>query len=191
MSKHFLTCAVDSSVTGNCLASWLLASVFLCLAISKEQNKIQSKDKEASTTTGCEDSEPKAKKAKKERAFKGAWKKEFEWLMYDDESGKMLCQYGLHFPNSKNKQSLFCRGSQNFQLDGLRSHERSAGHVFSEEGKVARSKGTRKGTITAALLRLEKDSVAKMEKLFKMSFSSSPHLQSLQTKKWTYVRTNI
>ena len=78
-----------------------------------EQNTKQStsKDTEASTTTGCEDSEPKAKK---ERAFKEAWKKEFEWLMYDDESGKMFCQYCLHFPNSKNKQSSFCSGSQNF-----------------------------------------------------------------------------
>ena len=65
-----------------------------------EQNTKQStsKDKEASTT-GCEDSEPKAKK---ERAFKEAWRKEFEWLMYDYESGKMFCQYWLHFPNSKN-----------------------------------------------------------------------------------------
>lgn len=78
-----------------------------------EQNTKQStsKDTEASTTTGCEDSEPKDKK---ERAFKEAWRKEFEWLMYDDESGKMFCQYCLHFPNSKNKQSSFCSGSQNF-----------------------------------------------------------------------------
>ena len=62
-----------------------------------EQNTKQStsKDKEASTTTGCEDSEPKAKK---ERAFKEAWRKEFEWLS----------------------------GSQSFQLDGLRSLEKSA-----------------------------------------------------------------
>lgn len=53
-----------------------------------EQNTKQStsKDKEASTTTGCKDSEPKAKK---ERAFKEAWRKEFEWLMYDDKSGKI------------------------------------------------------------------------------------------------------
>ena len=44
-----------------------------------EQNTKQStsKDKEASTTTRCEDSEPKAKQAKKERAFKEAWRKEF------------------------------------------------------------------------------------------------------------------
>ena len=76
-----------------------------------EQNTKQStsKDKEASTTTGCEDSEPKTKKAKNERAFKEAWRKKFEWLMYDDESGKMFCQYCLHFPNSKNKQSSFGR----------------------------------------------------------------------------------
>ncbi|XP_022808200.1 zinc finger protein 862-like [Stylophora pistillata] len=158
-----------------------------------EQNTKQStsKDKEASTTTDCEDSEPKAKKAKKERAFKEAWRKEFAWLMYDDESGKMFCQYCLHFPNSKNKQSSFCCGSQNFQLDGLRSHERSAGHVLSVDAKVAKTKGARKGTIDAELLRLEKDTVAKMEKLFntayyvcylKMPFSSFPHLCSLQTK---------
>ena len=158
-----------------------------------EQNTKQStsKDKEASTTTDCEDSEPKAKKAKKERAFKEAWRKEFAWLMYDDESGKMFCQYCLHFPNSKNKQSSFCCGSQNFQLDGLRSHERSAGHVLSVDAKVAKNKGARKGTIDAELLRLEKDTVAKMEKLFntayyvcylKMPFSSFPHLCSLQTK---------
>lgn len=53
-----------------------------------EQNTKQStsKDKEASTTTGCKDSEPKAKK---ERAFKEAWRKEFEWLMYDNKSGKI------------------------------------------------------------------------------------------------------
>ena len=53
-----------------------------------EQNTKQStsKDKEASTTTGCKDSEPKAKK---ERAFKEAWRKEFEWLMYHDKSGKI------------------------------------------------------------------------------------------------------
>lgn len=73
-------------MAGNCLASWLLTAVFLCLAISKEQSKIQSKDKEASTTTGCKDSEPKAKK---ERAFKEAWRKEFEWLMYDNKLGKI------------------------------------------------------------------------------------------------------
>ena len=50
---------------------------------------------------------------------------------------------------------------------------------------------TRKGTINAALLRVEKDTVAKMEKLLntayyvfylKMSFSSFPYLCSLQTK---------
>lgn len=97
----------------------------------------------------------------------------------------------LHFPNGKNKQSSFCSGSQNFQLDGLRSHERSAGHVLSVDAKAAKNKGTRKGTINAALPRLEKDTVAKMEKLFntayyvcylKMPFSSFPHLCSLQTE---------
>jgi len=134
-----------------------------------EQNTKQgtSKDKEASTTTGCEDSEPKAKK---ERAFKEAWRKEFEWLMYDDESGKMFCQHFQHFSNSKNKQSSFCSRSQNFQLDGLRSHEKSAGHVLSVDAKVAKNKGTRKGTINAALLRLEKDTVAKMEKMFNTAY---------------------
>lgn len=75
------------------MASWLLTAVFLCLAESKakykaEQNTKQStsKDKEASATTGCKDSEPKAKK---ERAFNEAWRKEFDWLMYDDKSGKI------------------------------------------------------------------------------------------------------
>ena len=61
-----------------------------------------SKDKETSTTTGCEDSEPKAKK---ERDFKEAWTKEFEWLMYDDESGKMFCQYCLYC--KQQKQAVF------------------------------------------------------------------------------------
>lgn len=53
-----------------------------------EQNTKQStsKDKEASATTGCKDSEPKAKK---ERAFNEAWRKEFDWLMYDNKSGKI------------------------------------------------------------------------------------------------------
>ena len=58
-----------------------------------EQNTKQStsNDKEASTT-GCEDSEPKDRKAKMEKTFKEAWRKESEWLMYGDESGKMFCQ---------------------------------------------------------------------------------------------------
>ena len=71
-----------------------------------EQNTKQStsKDKEASTTTGCEDSEPKAKK---ERAFKEAWRKEFEWLMHDDESGKMFCQIILPTFSKQKKQAVF------------------------------------------------------------------------------------
>ena len=106
-------------------------------------------------------------------------------------SRELFCQYCLDFPNSKNKQSSFCSGSQNVQLDGLRSHERCAGHVLSVDAKVAKNKGAGKGTINAALLRLDKETVAKMEKLFntayyvcylKMPFSSFPHLCSLQTK---------
>ena len=60
-----------------------------------------------------------SQKARKERAFKEAWKKEFDWLVYDKEAGKMFCQYCLDFPISKNKLSSFFVGSKNFQLTVL------------------------------------------------------------------------
>ena len=185
-------------MAGNCLASWLLAAVILCLAISKDQSKIQSKVQAKIKKLQQQQTVKILSQKPKRKGLFEAWRKEFEWLMYDDEAGKMFCQHYLHFPNNKNKQSSFCSGSKNFQLDGLRSHERSAGHVLSVDAKVAKNKGTTKGTINAALLRLEKDTVAKMEKTFntayyvcylKMPFSSFPHLRSLQTKNG--LRTNI
>ena len=100
---------------------------------------------------------------------------------------------------SKDKEAS-TTGCEDSDLDSLRSHEKSAGHVMRVDAKVLKNKGTRKGTINAALLRLEKDTVAKMQKMFntayyvcylKMPFSSFPHLCSLQTINWTYVRPNI
>lgn len=57
-----------------------------------EQNTKQStsKDKEASATTGCKDSEPKAKK---ERAFNEAWRKELVNVR------RQIGENCLHFPN--------------------------------------------------------------------------------------------
>ena len=136
---------------------------------------------------GCENSEPtQAKKAQKQRAFKKAWKKEFDLLVYDKEAWKMFCQYCLDFPNSKNKLSSFFVGSQNFQLDGLRAHEQCAGHRLSVDAKATKSKQAR-GTINAAFMKMEKET----EKLFntayyicylKMPFSCFLHLCALQTK---------
>ena len=88
-SKHFLTCAVDSSMMGNCLASWPLAAVFLCWPISKEQSKVQVKIKNFNNNRLWRF----WAKSQKGQDFKEAWRKEFDCLMYDNESGKMFCQW--------------------------------------------------------------------------------------------------
>lgn len=51
-------------------------------------------------------------------------------------------------------------------MDGLRFYERFVGYVLSVDVKVVKNKGIRKGIINVVLLRLEKDIVVKMEKLF-------------------------
>ena len=51
--------------------------------------------------------QPKPKKREKKGLSKKMGKKEFDWLVYDKEAGKMFCQYCLDFPNSKNKLSSF------------------------------------------------------------------------------------
>ena len=55
------------------------------------------------------DSSSRSKKARKERQFKGSWRKEFVWLEYDAEKEKMFCQYCREFPHRKNEVSSFCK----------------------------------------------------------------------------------
>lgn len=55
-------------------------------------------------------------------------------------------------------------------MDGLRFYERFVGYVLSVDVKVVKNKGVRKGIIDVELLRLEKDIVVKMEKLFNIVY---------------------
>ena len=54
----------------------------------------------------------RVKKVKKDRDFKPAWKRILRGLQFSMKpKGKMLCQYCVNFPNSKNENSSFRKGS--------------------------------------------------------------------------------
>ena len=73
-------------------------------------------------------------------------------------------------PNCKNEMSSFCKGSNNFQLDSLRAHYQCASHLLSVDAKVARSKVVENMPMAAAFIRMEKEALAKMEKLFNTAY---------------------
>ena len=73
----------------------------------------ERKEEKNASNTG--DSKPTGvKKAKKDRDFKPAWKKDFVRLVYNETEGKMFCQYCVNFPNSKKENLSFHKGSKNF-----------------------------------------------------------------------------
>ena len=73
-------------------------------------------------------------------------------------------------PNCKNEMSSFCKGSNNFQLDSLRAHDQCASHLLSVDAKVTKSKVVENMPMAAALIRMEKEALAKMEKLFNTDY---------------------
>ena len=73
----------------------------------------ERKEEKNASNTG--DSEPTGvKKAKKDRDFKPAWKKDFVRLVYNETKGKMFCQYCVNFPNSKKRKFVFPQRKQEF-----------------------------------------------------------------------------
>ena len=71
----------------------------------------ERKEEENASNTG--DSQPtRVKKAKKDRDLKPAWERILCGLYFSMKpKGKMFCQYCVNFPNSKNENSSFRKGS--------------------------------------------------------------------------------
>ena len=130
-------------------------------------------------------------KTKKTRKFQASWKDKYKWLEYDDKENKMFCGYCREFRNSKNTNYSLRSGTNNFQIDSLKSHESSDGHAMSSEAKHARERPMEERPMPAALMRLDGETLKKLEYLFntayyiaylKLPFSIFPQLSSLQKK---------
>ena len=96
------------------MAASCAGTLLRCFKRGREDE--ERKDEENANTG---DSQPtRAKKGKKDRDFKTAWKKDFVWfnIVYNDTEGKMFCQYCVNSPNSKNENPSSRKGSNKYFL---------------------------------------------------------------------------
>ena len=64
----------------------------------------------------------RVKKAKKDRGFTPAWKKDFVWLVYNETEGKNVLSALCKF--SKNGNSFFCKGSNKYFLIAIETQDK-------------------------------------------------------------------
>ena len=106
---------------------------------------------------------------KKDRNFKPACKKGLVWFVLNEIEAKMFCHYYVNFPNNKNQNSSCRKGNKNFQADGRRAHKKCSGHQMSAVAEAAKiscptASPTEARPLNVALIKVEKETVEKMEK---------------------------
>lgn len=65
---------------------------------------------------------------KRQRTFKQSWQKDFPWVKYEKNQGKMFCCVCLQFPEMASKKSAFFTGNDCFKRENLVSHDLSKKH---------------------------------------------------------------
>ena len=125
----------------------------------------------------------------KKRDFQPSWLEKFKWLRSDDTK-RMLCYYCTNSRSAAGSDNPFVKGSYNYKIDLLKSHERSKLHLeaVAEEAAKCNPKET---PLARSIDTMEISVHNKMKMLFntayhvalhEMPFRAFPGLCALQKK---------
>lgn len=97
------------------------------------------------------------------------WMKEYTWLEYNEEEGKMHCRVCREFPNIADKSSSFFNGNNSFHLGNIKGHDQSRRYVRCVEAKKAREV-PEAAPINIGIRNVNEQTQDKLEKLFNTAY---------------------